>query len=139
MKMSIAMLLMAGVIKVISGMDAGDVVIGLAVMEAFVLLFAEMAVANRIAGGNATKFGGTVLAMSASMLLLAGVIKIISAMEVADIVKGVAVMEAFVLLIAEMLVIAKAWEQHWKAGWDNIGNVRGYRNHGGCCSFTWLG
>lgn len=107
MKMSIAMLLMAGVIKVISGMDAGDVVIGLAVMEAFVLLFAEMAVANRIAGGNATKFGGTVLAMSASMLLLAGVIKIISAMEVADIVKGVAVMEAFVLLIAEMLVIAK--------------------------------
>lgn len=107
MKMSMAMLLMAGVIKVISGMDAGNVVIGLAVMEAFVLLFAEMAVANRIAGGNATKFGGTVLAMSASMLLLAGVIKIISAMEVADIVKGVAVMEAFVLLIAEMLVIAK--------------------------------
>lgn len=107
MKMSVAMLLMVGVMKLVSGMDPGDIMVGLAVMEAFVLLFAEMAVANRIAGGNATKFGGTVLAMSASMLLLAGVIKIISAMEVADIVKGVAVMEAFVLLIAEMLVIAK--------------------------------
>ena len=107
MKMSIAMMLMAGVIKIVSSMDPGDVLVGVAVMEAFVLLFAQMGIANRIAGGNATKFGGTVLAMSLSMVLLSGVIKILSGMDVGDVLKGIVIMEAFVLLIAEMLLIAK--------------------------------
>ena len=107
MKMSIAMMLMAGVIKIVSSMDPGDVLVGVAVMEAFVLLFAQMGIANRLAGGNATKFGGTVLAMSFSMVLLSGVIKILSGMDVGDVLKGIVIMETFVLLIAEMLLIAK--------------------------------
>ena len=107
MKMSIAMLLMVGVMKIVSAMDPADVVVGVAVMEAFVLLFAQMAIVNRIAGSNVTKFGGTLVKMSISMLLMAGVVKIISTMNPNDVLKGVLVMQAFALLIAEMLLVAK--------------------------------
>lgn len=107
MKMSIAMLLMVGVMKIVSAMDPADVVVGVAVMEAFVLLFAQMAIVNRIAGSNVAKFGGTLVKMSISMLLMAGVVKIISTMNPNDVLKGVLVMQAFVLLIAEMLLVAK--------------------------------
>ena len=107
MKMSIAMLLMVGVMKMVSAMDPADVVVGVAVMEAFVLLFAQMAIVNRIAGSNAAKFGGTLVKMAISMLLMAGVVKIISTMNPNDVLKGVLVMQAFVLLIAEMLLVAK--------------------------------
>ena len=107
LKASVAMMLMAGVIKIISGMDPADILVGVLAMEAFVLLFAQMAIANRIAGNNATAFGTTILSMSVSMLLLSGVLKILSGMDAGDVIKGIAIMEVFVLLIAEMLLISK--------------------------------
>ena len=107
MKMALAMMLMVGVIKIVSGMDPADIVIGVAVMETFLILIAEMALINRIAGKEVTKFGGTLVAMSVSMLMMAGVVKIISGMDLTDVIKGLAIMQAFALVIAEMLFISR--------------------------------
>ena len=114
LKISIAMLLMTGVIKLIAGMEPEDIIKGLAVMEVFVLFIIQMGVANMIAGGSASKFGGTVLKISAAMVLMVGVMKLISGMEPSEIAKGLVVMELFVLLIAEMLIVAKIGGQSGK-------------------------
>ena len=114
LKISIAMVLMVGVIKLIAGMEPGDIIKGLAVMEVFILFVRQMSVANRLAGPLATKFGGTVLKISAAMVLMVGVIKLIATMNVGDIAKGLVVMELFVLLIAEMLIVAKIGGQSAK-------------------------
>ena len=114
LKISIAMLLMTGAIKLIAGMEAEDIIKGLAVMEVFVLFIIQMGVANMIAGGSASKFGGTVLKISMAMVLMVGVMKLISGMEPGEIAKGLVVMELFVLLIAEMLIVAKIGGQSGK-------------------------
>ena len=114
-KMSVAMLLMVAVIKIISKMDLGDVFIGVAVMEAFVLLMMQMGLVNKIAGAN-NKVGSAMLGMSASMLIMVAVIKIISKMDLGDVFIGVAVMEAFVLLLLQLAIVNRLAGANKKAG-----------------------
>ncbi len=100
--MAAAMLIMTIVLKKIAKMDPEDVVVGIMVMEAFVLLLAQMGLAQRAAGKGEKKFGSTMLAMAASMAIMAGVIKLISTIDPEDIVIGLAVMEGFALLLIQM-------------------------------------
>lgn len=105
-----AMILMLAVVKLSSMMDPGDIIIGIAVIEAFVLISMEMALANKIAGGEATKFGGTMIKMAIALGLMVGVVKLISLLDAKTILKGVIGIQAFTLIIAEMLLIAKLGE-----------------------------
>ena len=107
LKMAVAMGVMVLVLKMLRRMDPADVMTGLAVMQAFVLLLAEMALVNRIAGKETTKFGGTILAMSVSMLLLAGVLMILSKMDESAVKNGIKVMQYFVLLIGELILVSR--------------------------------
>ena len=100
--MAAAMLIMTIVLKRIAKMEPEDVVVGIMVMEAFVLLLAQMGLAQRAAGKGEKKFGSTMLAMAASMAIMAGVIKLISTIDPEDIVIGLAVMEGFALLLIQM-------------------------------------
>ena len=113
--MSVAMLLMVTVIKKIAGIDPSDIVFGLAVMEAFVLLMFQMGIANRIAGENG-KFGSTMLGMVVSMALMTGVIKLLSGMDPADILTGLVAMEAFVLLMLQMGLVNRLAGKNGKVG-----------------------
>ena len=104
--MSIAMAIMVGVIKLVASVDQSDIRTGLFVMEGFVLLLMQMGLANRLAGQGA-KVGRTILSMSIAMTLLVGVIKLIATIDPSDLQRGFLVMEAFVLLIAEMLLVSR--------------------------------
>lgn len=106
-QMAVAMLLMLGVVKLASMMQPEDLIIGIAIIECFVLIAIEMGIANRIAGGQATKFGGTMVKMAIAMGLMVGVVKLISMLDPDTILKGVIGIQAFVLIIAEMLLVAK--------------------------------
>ena len=106
-KMAVAMSLMLGVIWIISKMDLADIVIGIIVIEAFTLIIRQMAWTNRKAGTEATEFGGTMVKMAFAMALMVGVVKLLSMMNPNEIIRGVLAMQAFVLVIAEMLLIAK--------------------------------
>ena len=107
LKISAAMIIMTFTLKLIAGMDPGDVLKGLIVMEAFVLLILQMAIINRIAGDAAKGFGRVILSISASMLILTGVLWLLSKMDESAVQKGIKIMQSFVLLIAEMLLISK--------------------------------
>ena len=106
-KIVVAMGMMLLLIKLISMMNPSDLIIGIAVIEIFTLIAIEMGIANRIAGGNAVKFGGTMIKMAFAMALMVGVMKVISLLDPTSILKGLIGIQAFALLIAEMLFIAK--------------------------------
>lgn len=106
-QMATAMILMLVVVKLASMMNPADLVVGIVVIEAFVLLSMEMALANRIAGPEATKFGGTMVKMAFALVLMVGVVKLISMLEPGTILKGLVGIQAFMLIMAEMLLISK--------------------------------
>lgn len=105
LRISAAMILMVVAMKMISKMDPGDIVIGIAVLEAFVLFCVQLGVANRIAGSGGKNFGGNVITIAASMLILSMAMKTIAKLDPDDIITGIATLQAFVILIGEMAVI----------------------------------
>ena len=107
LKISVAMGIMALVMKVISGMDPNDILTGIATLQAFVLLIGEMAIINRIAGSNKSKFGSAVMGMATSIAILTGVIWLLSKMNKSAVDNGIAVMQSFVLVIAELVIVSK--------------------------------
>ena len=107
MKLAVSLGIMVFVMKMIRKLNPEDVIKGIVVMEAFSLMFIEMGIANRIAGSEAGKFGGTVASMSFSMLIMAGVLKILAKLDPADVDKGIHVMQKFLILLAEMILISK--------------------------------
>ena len=105
MKMSIAMLIMVGVIKTIAKMDPGDVAFGITVIAAIEILFSALVAVSYFAGEHADKAGKMVFKMSVAMLIMAGVIKIIAGLSAGDIVKGLAVIAAFEILIGALIAL----------------------------------
>lgn len=99
-QLSVAMGLMVGVIKLVSGLSVGELVKGGAAITAFVGILGLLTIITNFGTGQATKLGGTLLAMSASMLIMVGVVKLISGMSAADILKGQAAILAFTGIIA---------------------------------------
>ena len=106
-KLAISMLLMAVVAKILASMDPKDFVKGVLCMQAFVVLLAEMAIVQRLGGGKASKLGGTIMKLSIAMLLMAGTMKILGSMDSDSIANGIAAMQGFVLLIAELTLITR--------------------------------
>ena len=107
LKISIAIGILVVAMKMISKMDPADVFVGITVLQAFVILIGEMAVINRLAGENTSKFGGAVMGMATSMLILIGVIWLLSKMNKDTVENGIKVMQAFVLVIAELVVVSR--------------------------------
>lgn len=110
-KLAISMLLMAVVAKILASMDPKDFVKGVLCMQAFVVLLAEMAIVQRLGGGKASKLGGTIMKLSIAMLLMAGTMKILGSMDSNSIANGIAAMQGFVLLIAELAIITRLAKQ----------------------------
>lgn len=105
--MAVAMGIMVIVMKMLKRMEPEDIVKGITVMQLFVVLMAEMALVNRLAGTEAAKFGGTIAAMATSMLILAGTLLILSKLDDKAVSHGIKVMQHFVLVIAELVLISR--------------------------------
>ena len=106
-KMSVSMLLMVGVIKLVSGLSAGELIKGGAAISVFVGIVALLSKITSMAGNNIDKLGGTLIAMSASMLIMVGVIKLVSGLSAGELIKGGAAILAFVGIIALLTEIVK--------------------------------
>lgn len=107
LKLTVALGLMVGVIKLISGLNAGELLKGGAAITAFVAILGTLSVITNLASPIANKLGTTLLAMSASMLIMAGVVKILGGMSVADLVQGTLALTAFSGVIALLVSITK--------------------------------
>lgn len=108
LRMSASMLILVGVIKLVSGLSAGEVLNGSLAITAFIGVMALLAKVTTLAGGKEIKgLGKSLTAMSASLLIMVLVVKMLSGMSVGDIAKGTAAIVAFSGVIALLIGITK--------------------------------
>ena len=106
LKMTIALGLMVGVVKLISGLKPEEIKKGGVAIAAFVGIFGAMTFISKLSSGS-SRLGTTLLAMSTSMLLMVGVIKLVSGMEPGEIAKGVVCIGLFAGIVSAMAVVAQ--------------------------------
>lgn len=106
-KLSIAMALMIGVVKLAGQLSEDEAIKGGIFAVAFgVFLGALIAIVNK-AEKDIPKIGGLLLAISTSMLILIGVIKLIGMLEPEEIVKGGIAIVAFGAFIWGLVTVLK--------------------------------
>ena len=111
-KMSFAMLLMVGVVKVAAGLNGSEVRKGLKVVGQIGLLFAAIIAVSKLAGENASKAGTMLILMSGALLIMVGVIKLIAAMNEDDIKKGLKTVAVLELLFMGVIAVSKLAGEH---------------------------
>lgn len=107
-KMSIALLLMVGVVKLISMLSAGELIKGGIAIMAFVGIVTLLGIAANAAGEHSSKFGGTMLKLSLALILMVGVVKLINTLSAGELAKGGIVILGFVGIVALLAAIVKS-------------------------------
>ena len=111
LKMSIAIMLMVAAIKLISLLSDDEITRGAKVIGGVVGIMVLLGVATRIGGQNISGFSNTMLAFSASILLMVAAVKGISGLSDREIEKGIVAIVAFTGIIAALALISKLWKQ----------------------------
>lgn len=104
-KLSAALILMVVAVKLIAGLDANEIIKGGLGIAAFLGVIQVLTKITNTAKPIAAKLGTTMLALSASMLIMVGVIALVSMISPADLIKGVAALTLFSAVIALLVQI----------------------------------
>lgn len=116
-KMSIALLIMVGVIKLINKLTDDEIFKGLIVIAALGVFFAAIVAVSKFAGEHASKAGSMLLKMSIALLIISASIIIISKLSPDGIKKGLITIGLLGVLFAVLIGISKfAGEHAAKAG-----------------------
>ena len=105
--LSASLLIMTTVMKQLAKLDESAVKNGMTVISALGLLMALLIKVSGSVGPYASKAGTMLLKMSASLLIMVGVIKIASMLDKGEIKRGIIAVAAAELLFAGILVISK--------------------------------
>ncbi len=109
---SAAMLIMTMVIKQIGKLDGSAIVKGITVIGLLSAFCGGLMAMSEFAGTNAHKAGFGILAISAAMVLLVQVIKMIDKLDIVALVKGTAVIGAFSGFCAALIAVTKYAGKH---------------------------
>lgn len=107
MKMSIAIGIMALTIRLISGLSVGEIVKGVTVIALFEGLCVALIAVSKFAGQYADKAGTMLLKVAAAIGILVLVIRLLSDLEMSDIVKGIAVIGAVGVVFALLINVSQ--------------------------------
>lgn len=105
--MAVSIAIMAGVAKLLSTMDASTIDKGIEGILKFVGVFAAMAVITRLASSQKNRLGTALLSMSASLLIMVGVTKLLGMMSPEEIDQGIKAITKFVGIMAVMTLITR--------------------------------
>ena len=89
--MALALTMIVGVCKLVSMLSASELIKGSVAVVAFGALLVALVNAVKATGPEATKIGGTLLAMTAAIGILAGICVLMSLMDVKSLAKGLTV------------------------------------------------
>lgn len=103
--MSITLLLMIGVIKLASTISEDELNSGMNVIAVFTMFVAAMVSISTLAGKNIDKMGSTVLKISAAMLLMVGVVKLVGLLDEDEMTKGGIAMLAMVAFVGALVLV----------------------------------
>ena len=97
---SASLILIATAIKIIAKIDNGDIAKGIITIGLITVLYGVlMGISKLPGGGNSAKLGVMMLGMSASILILAGAMKVIAGIDSSDILKCVGSIGALMVLL----------------------------------------
>lgn len=106
MSISFSMLLMVGVCKLVGILSVGDMVKGTAFVGAF-LVFLNLLIKISSNNGEIIKVGGTILAVSVAIGILAGVAALLGALDTGGLIKGISAVGALSIFMAMMVKAMK--------------------------------
>ena len=116
-KMSIAMAIMVGVIKLASNLSGEEVIGGIAVISLIGVLFEAIILVSQTAGEYGSKAGAMLLGMSIAIGVLVGVIKLISYLDESEVKRGLKIIGVIEVMFAAIIAVSKlAGENAAKAG-----------------------
>lgn len=110
LKLSVSLYLLVGVIKLIGGLSLNEITKGGIALTAFIGVITTMAIISSLAPQTA-KVGSTLLAMSAAMLVLVAVVKLLGTLSVEEIVKGGLGIAAFTVVMKTLITSLKGFEK----------------------------
>ena len=105
-KMGVAIALLAVAMKLMSGMEPGDIYKGAAIIGGAMAIFAAFMVLSKFSGESASKVGSMIIKMSLAIGLLAVAIKMISLLKDDEITRGMTVIVAIELLFMALLAVS---------------------------------
>ncbi len=106
-KMSVAMAIMVGVVKLASKLDGDEVLSGIAVIGLITLLFEAIIVISQTAGEYGSKAGAMLLGMSIAIGILVGVIKLISYLDESEVKRGLKIIGVIEVMFSAIIAISK--------------------------------
>lgn len=107
LKMSIALLLMVGVVKLIGLLSFTDMGKALLFLIGFTAFVFGLGFISLISGDNISKLGSMMLKMSAALLLMVGVVKLVGLLSFGEIIKGAAFVAGFVVFVKFLVKVTK--------------------------------
>ena len=106
-KMSIAMLIMVGVVALAGNMDQSVVEKGIDVIKKIGILFAAIVAVSIFAGTNASAAGSMLFKMALAILTMTAAIKLIALMDGSEIARGMVVIAAVEILFGALIAVSK--------------------------------
>lgn len=104
---SASLILIATAIKIIAKIDNGDIAKGIITIGLITVLYGVLIGISKLpGGGNSAKLGVMMLGMSASILILAGAMKLIAGIDSGDILKCVGSIGALMVLLTLLSQVA---------------------------------
>lgn len=105
--MSVALLAVVTVIKLVSGIDMGDIKKGFTVIAGMELLFIAVIAVSKLAGEHAAKVGVTLLAMSAAMMIMVAILFIFGQFDEGKLAKALVTVSVLELLFIGLIAVTK--------------------------------
>lgn len=102
-KLSVAMLLMVGVVKLVSGLSGDEMIQGAVFATAFAVFVIAISKVAKTAGNNVSKVGGLMIKLTMAMGLMVGVINLIDKLSPSEMLKGAAFATAFVIFVKTLV------------------------------------
>lgn len=117
LKMSFALIIMVGVIKLAGKLEADEIIKGTIVVGVLGVLFKAIVKVSQYAGEHGAKAGSMILKISIALMAMVGVIKLISYISDDEISRGMSVIIKMELMFAALIAVSNfAGENAAKAG-----------------------
>lgn len=111
-KIAWALLIMVAVIKLASMLDETDVLKGMAVVTLFGVFVSALMIVSKYAGTTANKTGKMISKLAFSLLIMIGVIKLASMLEVGEILKGITLIGLLGVFFAALIKVSEHSGRH---------------------------
>ena len=103
LKLSVAMILMVGVIKLVSGLTATEMIEGIVFATAFALFVSALVHTSKNYTKDVGKIGGMMIALTIAMGLMVGVVKLAAGLSASEMLKGAVFVAGFLLFVKGLI------------------------------------